>query len=330
MFDFTKFENELFPKWIEQFRSGNGIGEYSFTKRGPTSFYGTTDVLISLYNTGKLDLTEEEKDQWAKVINQFQDPKTGWYKRTFTMHYKEHTTAYAIAALYLIDRKPAYPLNWKDKILKSKRAMEKWIKRPNWSFIWATSHIISGIPASLLMTGEGTQEFYDWYFDWLDNQADSNSGFYLRGLIHKLKLVRLPRKQEMAGAFHMYYVYEFVKRMWPYPEKIVDHTLRLQHENGLWEKDITFCVDLDGLYCLTRSSRNANGYRKKDVELAVRKYLVTAEKIFNNEEFFYKSYQNSHRLTGALNAIAECQKFYPNLVKTTNKWRQSLDKACFI
>ncbi len=180
------------------------------------------------------------------------------------------------------------------------------------------------------MTGEGTTEFYDWYFDWLDKAADPNSGYYLQGLIHKLKIMRKPTKRELGGAFHMYYVYEFFNRKWPYPERIVDQTLRLQHENGLWDKDVTYCIDLDGIYSLTRSCRNANGYRNEDVKKAIENYLTTAEKIFNDRKFFFQSYQNSHRLTGAINAIAECQKFYPELVKTAKPWRQSLDKACFI
>lgn len=87
----------------------------------------------------------------------------------------------------------------------------------------------------------------------------------------------------MAGAFHMYYVYEFLKRKWLYPEKIIDHTLRLQHANGLWDRNVTYCVDLDGIYCLTRSCRNANGYRSDEIKTAIERYLTTAEQIFNDQ-----------------------------------------------
>ncbi|MBD3351728.1 MAG: hypothetical protein GF364_09610 [Candidatus Lokiarchaeota archaeon] len=340
IYDFTLFETEFFPEWIKQFRSGSKKGEYCYKKTdvdlekksqsSTTSLYGTTDMLISLYDINQLHLTESEKDEWAKMINQFQNPNTGWFEKTYTMHYKEHTTAYAVAALYLIDRRPQYPLKWKHDIISSKNSMKKWINGINWSIIWPSSHIVSGVPAALAMADEGTDEFFNWYFDWLDKHADPKSGFYLRGFIHRIKIVRKPTKQELGGAFHMYYVYEFFNRKWPYPEKIVDECIRLQKDNGLWDKDVTYCIDLDGLYSMIRSSRNANWYRKSDVRESVEKYLETAERIFNDKEFFFQSYQNSHKLTGALNAIAECQKWFPDLVRTTKPWQQSLDKACFI
>jgi hypothetical protein len=331
MYDFTRFEREFFPEWIAQFRSGDRIGDYSFAKGGPTCVYGTTDMLISKYIINDLELLDAEKDEWASCINQFQNPDTGYYQKTYTLHFKEHTLAYAIAALYLIDRKPQYPMHWKNNIIQTVDQREAWIrKEPKWSVIWSASHVVSGVLAALAMTGEAPDEFIDWYFGWLDREVDPKSGFWRRGLIHNLSFWKQAGLHDMAGAFHMYYIYEFFHRQWLYPEKIIDHTLRLQHTNGLWDKDVTYCVDLDGLYCLTRSSRNANNYRAADIRKAVEKYLQTAEKIFNDKEFFFNAYGNSHRLTGALAAIAECQKFYPELVKTSKPWRQSLDKACYI
>jgi hypothetical protein len=333
MYDFRALEREIITDWMAQFKSGKGIGEYSYKIGGPTSLYGTTDMLISTFILDDLLLDESQRDEWAQVINRFQDPHTGWYKKSYTLHYKEHTSAYAVAALHLIDRKPRYPFSWKYNILKSQKAQEQWIKRDwrmLWSLIWPGSHVISGVPAMLAMTNQGNETFFDWYFDWLDAQADPNSGFYMRGIPHKLGLIREPRMQDLGGAFHMYYVYEWFDRKWPYPEKIVDQCLRLQHNNGFWDKDVTYCIDLDGLYSMIRSSRNANWYRKEDVKQAVCKYLETAEKTLNDEEFLFTNYSNSHRLTGALAAIAECQKWFPELVKTTQPWKQSLDYACYI
>lgn len=333
MYDFRTFEREHLTKWIEQFRSGEGVGEFSWKMGGPTSLYGTTDILISTFILDDLLLFEEQRDEWANIINSFQDPKTGWYKKTYTMHYKEHTSAYAVAALNLIDRKPAHPLNWKNNILLSKKSMKRWISgdwRMLWSIIWPGSHVISGVPAILAMTEQGEKKFFTWYFDWLDLHADPNSGFYLRGIPHRFGLIREPTKHELGGAFHMYYIYEWFKRQWPYPEKIVDHCIRLQHKNGFWDKDVTYCIDLDGLYSMIRSSRNANWYRKNDVKQSVCRYLESASRTLNDQDFFFSNYTNTHVLTGALAAIAECQKWFPELVKTSQPWKQSLDYACYI
>ncbi|MBN2157626.1 MAG: hypothetical protein JW776_16385 [Candidatus Lokiarchaeota archaeon] len=333
MYDFREFERELLNRWMQQFKSGEGIGDFSWKKNGSTSLYGTTDMLISKFIVGHLNLTEIEKDEWAGIINSFQDPITGWYKKTYTMHYKEHTSAYAVAGLHLINRSPKYAFSWKNKIIQSEKARKGWISgdwRLIWTFIWPGSHVISGIPAMLAMTKQAEDEFFNWYFNWLDKQADPHSGFYLRGIPHRLGLIRNPTMRELGGVFHMLYIYEWFNRKWPHAEKIVDQCIRLQHENGLWHKDVTYCIDLDGLYSMIRSSRNANWYRKEEVIQSVCRYLETASYIFNNEEFFFKEYSNSHILTGALAAIAECQKWFPELVKTTKLWTQSLDYACYI
>lgn len=329
VFDFTRFQLEIYPAWERQFVSGSLTGEYSYKKGGPTDSYGTTDMLISRYIMDDLELTENRKDEWASVINRFQK-NDGWYARTYTFHHREHTTAYAVAALRLIGRSPSHPLAWSAEILADRRSMERWIERVNWSIIWPGSHVVSGVPAALAMTGGGTDEFFEWYFDWLDRAADPASGFWCRGIVHRLGILPRPTKHEMGGAFHMYYVYEYFGRKWRYPEKIVDHTLRLQHANGLWDSDVTYCIDLDGVYCLTRSSRNAGWYRKDDVYRACVRYLETAERILNDREFVFGRYRNSHILTGALAAVAECASYFPETVRTARPWRQSLDTACYI
>ena len=147
-FDFRPFQEKMYPDWEKQFRSGPETGAFSYKIGGPTSCYGTTDMLISRYIINDLDLTEEEKNGWGEVINRFHDPRTGWYNKSYTIHHREHTTAYAVAALKLIDREPLLTMRWKDPILASEKAMEKWINRVNWSIIWPGSHVVTGVPGT--------------------------------------------------------------------------------------------------------------------------------------------------------------------------------------
>nr|MDO8114885.1 hypothetical protein [Candidatus Sigynarchaeota archaeon] len=334
-FDFTTFQESIFPAWEAQFKVGPRIGDYSFAKGGKVDSYGTTDLLIAKYIMNDIGtLTDAQKDEWARIINSFQDQATGKYVKAYTMHFWEHTTAYAVCALKLIDRKPAYPMAWKNDILRDRKSMTAWTRqwqRAPWSLIWPGSHIWSGVPAALAMTGEGTDEFFEWYFDWFDKAADPSSGYWRRGWLHKMKSLSKPVSHDLFGAFHMYYVYECMGRKWKYPEKVVDCTLRLQLDTGLWGQTPEFyCRDLDGLYALTRSSRNAGGYRADDVKAAVVKFLATAERTLNDRDFVLAHYPDTHHLAGALCAIAECQKFYPDIVKTARPWLMSIDKACYI
>jgi len=335
-FDFSFFEECIFPKWVARFKAGPAIGDYSFLPGdSKVDSYGTADMLISLYAANELsDLTEKQKDEWATIINRFQDPATGKFTKTRTAHFWEHTTAYCTCALHLIDRKPAHPMQWKEDIIKDEKAMLAWTRqwrRAPWSIIWSGSHVWSGVPATLAMTGEGTDEFFAWFFDFFDAIADPESGFWRRGWLHKMHVFPKPHPHDLFGAFHMYYVYEYMGKQWKYPEKVVDWTLKFQLENGLWgNTPEPYCRDLDGIYALTRSSRNAGGYRHDDVKAAIIRFLTTAERVLNDESFVLEHYTNSHHLAGTLTTLAECQKFYPDLVITKKPLIETLDKACYI
>ncbi len=330
-FDFRPFES-MYEEWEEGFRSGNNPGEFSYRRGGPTSLYGSADMVFNRYILGRMP-NGDGGIAWASVINRFQNPKTGWYKKRYTFHFRSHTAAYAVAALRLLGHAPAHPVRKAERAARSRRSVERWLTRVPWSIIWPGSHEVAGIPAIRLMTGQpgdGTEEFLENWKSWLDARVHPETGFWSRGLMQKLKLRGTLTKEEMGGAFHMYFIYEAMGRPWPLPEKIVDATLSLQNENGFWDKDVSYCIDLDGIYCLTRSSRNAGRYRAKDVEAACRRYLKRAEATLNDRAFLFGRYDNSHRLPGALAAVAECALFYPDMVKSMTPWRQSLDAACFI
>lgn len=327
-FDFRRFES-LYPSWEARFASGPGTGRFGYRPGYATCSYGSTDMLFCRAIQSRLELSREETREWAEVINGFQDGR-GWYRKSHTIHHREHTTAYAIAALSLLGAKPRHRLAWADPIQRDERSMERWIRGPWWSLAWPGSHVVGGVAAALAMTGEGDSRFFEWYFRWLDGEADPDSGYWSRGLAHRLGLVRKDGMHAMGGSFHMYFLYERFGLKWPHPEKVVDATLALQHANGFWDGRVAYCVDLDGVWCLTRSSRIAGGHRADEVREACARFLAGAERTLNDREFLFSNYRDSHRLPGALAAIAECQLHYPEMVLTERPWRQTLDSACWI
>lgn len=197
-----------------------------------------------------------------------------------------------------------------------------------WSLVWPTSHRASGVAAALAMTGEASDHWFEWFFEWLEKKVNPKTGFWELGWLQKL--FKYTSKHEMAGAFHLYYIYEFLKHPLPIPEQIIDATLKLQHSNGLWDKQVPYCIDLDGIYNLTRASRIANNYRKEEVCSALKKSLQTIVNCLNEKTFVFKNYQNSHRLVGALAALAEIQNFLPNQLYTPKRWKLVLDHSPYI
>ncbi len=327
-YDFRPLE-EHYSEWESQFRSGNGPGEFSYRKGGPTSLYGTTDMYISRATIGRGDLTDGDADAWASTINSFQQ-RSGWYGKRYTLHFRSHTAAYAVAALTLIGRSPERPVAAAERIARSRAATTRWLRSVPWSIVWPGSHVVAGLPAILHMTDRGSDTFWETYFSWLDQEANPETGFWSRGVLQRTGLRPRLATAELGGAFHMHYVYEARGRRWPLPERVVDAALALQHENGLWDGEVSYCIDLDGLYCMIRSSRLAGHYRTDEVRESVHRYLQRAEATLCDREFLFDRYDNSHRLTGALSAIAECAKWFPELVKTERPWSQTLDVAPFI
>ncbi len=339
--DLTSFQSYLFD-WVDSYKIDEKTGNYSVVRsKTKPSLYGITDMVFNLTIPNLLDSyfsshPNENKEGWLSYIQSFQDPKTGWFKKSlinYGIHFKEHSTAFSISALNLLGGAPKYPLKIAKK-LNNQKKVEKWLRTtPEWGLLyWPGSHRGGGLAASFATLGLDSyphENFFDWYFEWLDKMADPEVGFWRLGWIHRLKKDRLT-KHELGGAVHYYWVYEFMKHPLPYPEKIIDATLQLQNDFGLWDGDVSYCIDLDAIFCLTRSCKQTGGYREDDIQKALSKYLNYTLPTLNDREFLFNRYDSAHKLTGCLEAIAEIQKYYPDLVETSKSWQETLDKTPWI
>ena len=87
-YNFTAFEDELFPKWKALFSVGpaNNEGKYSLhpvvnPEHNFTSLYGATDMVYAMHATGQLaEIPRQQREQWARTINSFQNQSSGWYE----------------------------------------------------------------------------------------------------------------------------------------------------------------------------------------------------------------------------------------------------------
>lgn len=144
------------------------------------------------------------------------------------------------------------------------------------------------------------------------------------GWIHKIIKNRLT-KHELGGAIHYYWIYEFLNRPIPYPERVIDSTLKLQNKLGLWDKNVSYCIDLDAIFSLLRCLKQTRGYREEDIKSAIKKYLDYTIPCLNDKQFLFNCYNNTHKLTGCLGAIAEIYKYMPELIESSTPWIQTLD-----
>jgi len=335
-YNFDLFLENL-HEWVDNFKFNAKSGQYSVRReQKKPSLYGTCDMVYNLTIPNEFESyleshPHETIENWIKVIQSYQDQKTGWFKEglfNYGYHFKEHSSAFAVSALKLLGASPKFSFKISNK-LDSRKKVRSWLKRrPEWGLLyWPGSHRGGGIGAIFATLGPNFyphENFFDWYFEWLDEHADPEVGFWRLGWIHKIKKDRLT-KHELGGAVHYYWIYEFFEHPFPFPEKIIDATLMLQNKFGTWDTEYSYCIDLDAIFCLTRSYKQTDGYRKEDINRSIIKYLEHIEATINNKEFLYENYVSAHMLTGFVCAIAEINKFMPNLLNLKREWIQTLD-----
>ena len=359
-FDFRKFETQIFPRWLERFRTGDGPGNYTIQRGHPTCIYGTTDVLYYKYILGQVDtLSEAEKDEWAALINSFQDASSGQFiPKPFERWaglFPWHTSGTAISALSLLGRRPRFAPRFAEQIAEEPASWAPWIERflnasavPNPGkdpttdddVIWHSSHAIAAVPCALQATsGAKYRRFFDWYFAFLERAADPASGFWTGR-----NYTAPPSFLQLGSSFHMIHAYEFFgarglagkrplggagNESWPNVPAVLNWTLALQQPNGFWQKNYSFCPDVDGTFTAARSSLRLAKARWAEVRGACVRYLRSAERTLNDESFVMEAYNTTHPLHGALLAIRECATHWPELVRTHAVWRSMMDDACF-
>ncbi|MFO7796804.1 MAG: hypothetical protein ACQERB_15480 [Promethearchaeati archaeon] len=323
--------------WVDQFRIRSKKWSFSVKRNGQkTSLYGLCDMVFNLKIPNKLDeylskSSGENLGQWISNIQLYQNPKTGWFKEgliNYGMHFKEHSTAFSVAALKLLGSKPLFDFKI-TKRFTSKKKVFTWLeKAPEWGLLyWAGSHRGGGIGAIYATLGEEYyphEKFFEWYFEWLDKKADPELGFWRLGWIHRLNKNRLT-KNELGGAVHYYWIYEFMNHPIPYPKRVIDSTLALQNKWGTWDTHSSYCIDLDAIFCLTRCNIQTEDYREDEIRNAIIKYLHHVVKNMNDKKYFLNNYKNTHKLTGFLCAIAEINKSFPELLENNEIWTQTLD-----
>jgi hypothetical protein len=297
--------------------------------------YSSADVAAICYSTGKLSLDPSTRDEWTSVLQSFQDPETGLYHAE--PHHADHTTAYAIAALELFDARPKYRLAAYDS-LKTRAGLESFLDSLDWVHIWSgAGHRGAGVASSFAITREVAKPWFDAYFDWLDREHDPQTGFLRRGVsnpragsAHADDVATLLPK--MAGTFHFHFVYNHFHRPFPFPEAMIDSTLRLQLDSGTFASPSDFgFADLDAAFTLGRALRQC-GHRFAEVMTALERLAAAAVAWANDPKWLESqpNLDNTHVMAGVVFCLAELQTLVPGLIESPMPMRSVLDRRPFV
>jgi hypothetical protein len=289
--------------------------------------YGAADAANILYTIGCFPREYSERKCWTQELQSFQDPDTGLYLGAD--HHPYHTTAFCIAALELFDAVPKQPVHALHELL-SHKTLEAFLDALDWiGKPWSESHQGAGIYVSLVLTGVTSPEWEDWYFGWLSNESDPETGLWRRGCIREAQSA--PLFHHLAGTFHYLFNFEYARRRLPYPERLIDTCIdieRQQLHSGLGES-IGF-AEIDWVYCLNRAMRQT-GYRFEEARRILTDFAERyLQHLMRVDRANNPGWNDLHALFGAVCALAELQQALPGLIRTEKPLRLVLDRRPFI
>lgn len=292
--------------------------------------YGCADAANILYTLGYFPSDPAARGQWTDALLKMQDPETGLYSEP--THHTIHTTAHCTAALELFDTKPAYRCTALEAYTAKEGLYRLLQEEVDWQNPWPQSHKGAGILPCLTNTGMVGLEWKDWYFDWMWEHSDPETGFFYYtadGTPRQAKLFNY-----MAGGFHYMFNHEAEHRPLRYPEKIVDTCIYLmQHtKDPAYGSTVTCCtfIDVDVVYSLSRAMRQTphRFYEgKAALEAFAEQYLQFMLSLDYEQN---EGFNDLHMLFGAVCCLAELQSALPGKILSSRPLRLVLDRRPFI
>lgn len=320
-----------FVKWIETelepaVRLPGPAGSYAREFGGKIpELYGISDMVCVLYSIGKLNPSEKERAEWASVFATFQDPATGFLLEKQPSHSPLHNTAFALAAMQLLELQPTSPLTLGPEY----HDIRAYLGSLDWkSKVYSESHKGAGIGSIFaLVPSLHSARWFSDYFAVCDSLFDPRNG-----MMGQEKPAGGDFDQ-IGGTFHYAFLYQSFNRLMPYPEKRIDAILGLQQPDGYWNEKNHLWLTLDAIYLLTRALREVS-HRREDVIACIRRSMDALQRDVFSAEGRKKTFTGRlavHSVTAAISIVAEVQNFL-GADQVVTEWpvRLVLDRRPFI
>lgn len=326
VFDLREFvgwiQNELEPS----VRLPGGAGQYARSPGDKESeLYGVADMACILYTLDALRPTEPERAEWAAAFQTFQNPETGWLVEKSRTHDPLHNTAFALAAMQLLDLTPKFPVKMGPEFMNIRAYLDTLDWRKG---VYSNSHKGAGVAAIFALVPKlGTPGWFTEYFAACDSLFDPNNG-----MMGKEKSPGGDSDQ-IGGTFHYAFLYQHFNRHMLFPERRIDSVITLQQPDGYWLATNKLWLTLDAIYLMTRTLRYCP-HRFEDVRATIRKTMSTLMREVYSVAGRKQTFTGKlavHLVTAAISIAAEVQQFLgAQEVITECPLRLVLDRRPFI
>ncbi|RJP56602.1 MAG: hypothetical protein C4541_12130 [Candidatus Auribacter fodinae] len=264
---------ESLYQWIIQQQRKNG---FAFTAHhAEPDLLSTCFAVLALQTINKLQETKCTEALKQYILNHQIKNGTFIDERIFKtapasqQEYLAHqATDFALMALQALraETELKYPLLFLQPF-HSDKFLIQWFNSLNWNSIWGISNNIMFVLNFLFFEQRcfdtDNRSYISLIFDELDKRQDPQTGYWIQNDKRNLLF-------EMAGAYHFYIHYVFADRPIAYMDKIIDSTLMLISDDGLFHPQGGggACEDLDAIDILVKLSC-LNPYRYEDIKTAL-------------------------------------------------------------
>ncbi len=324
-----------FIKDVEQIIASHNLGEtgkyaqfITQNEKGTRNLglapYGAANAVNILYTINQLPTDLSERGGFIKVLQDFQNKETGLFENPG--NFATHTTAFLCGALNLLDAKPLYKAEG-FKEYTTREGIFEFMDKINWTKEpWLGAHLGAGIYGSVVLSGIGSDEFEDYYFEWLDKNADPATGLW-----KKDALSGAPAFHYIASTFHYVFNYEYAKRALPYPKELLDTCIKAYHDGVCMDfsKEIGW-PDIDFTYILARVQRRA-GTRFEEIQGILKEIadgLIT--QLLKLDPATDEKLNDLNTLFAIVCALAVLQDALPGYIRTSKPLQLVLDKRPFL
>lgn len=286
--------------------------------------YGCAIAQNILYTINEMSTDIEERSDIIKVLQSFQNEENGLFENPG--NYETHTTGFVAGALNLLDAKPLYKAIGFEAY-KTKDGISQFMDKINWSKEpWLGAHLGAGIYASMLLTESVTEEWEDYYFEWLDRNADPQTGLW-----KKDALEGAPKFHYLASAFHYVFNYEYAKRALPYPKELLNTCIQAYYDGECidFSKAMGW-ADIDFTYLLARVQRRAGTKFEETQKILTEITDGLISQLLADDILDNKTFNDTNTLFAIVSALAVLQDALPGYIKTSKPMRLVLDRRPFI
>ncbi len=259
----------------------------------------------------------------AAALNAFRTDD-GLYLEREATHHPWHSTAFAVAALELLDAQiePAIAFD----PYREAAAAVAFLDGLDWETrVYLGSHEGAALLSlAALLPSFADDGWFDEVLGALGRYVDPATG------MHGIGKPPVGDLDQIGGSFHYHFVLEHLGRPFPFPEARVDAVLGLQGADGIWHRLNPFWLTLDALYLMARSP--VDDARRNQVAAATLDAVRTVEAEFCGiDGTHFDGPLGAHSAVAIMSLLTVAQQVLgPEIVVTDEPLRLVLDRRPFI